>query len=570
MSCFRAVFVVIFAITFYGCSGTTDNKLDDKRIVLQVGTNTLTLGDLNKETQAAAFTDARHEFETKKIHVEQFLERYLIIEGAKEAGLTAELDSTAIRRNLITALRAELIGKDLKATDSDALEFYRRFGGEIQVGQLLVRSQKLADSLYEALTNGAEFEKLVRQFSDDETTAETGGTLGYFRYGRHAEQLEEAAFALKIGEFSKPVLTRFGWHIIKLYDRKNNSQEDFEKNKNLYRNMARRQNEMAAIERFNEQVKNRYHYRVIRQTLDLLARKADSAISLGTKPEGLPNSAYLDVSLFSDAEKKTYVVEFDGGGLKIIDILGYLRGFAPERAPDLKEYTIMEDFLEAVAVPILTEKMAFEDGFDKNPQFLADLDYLRGTALMQKMRNALYSSVGEVTEEDIVKYYDEHTDEFYFPDVIRASGIAVKTRQEAEELLQRIRNGAIFNQVAMKYSVDKKTGVSGGDLNYFSVKLYTPIYQAAESLQVGSLGGPVEFDGNWWIFKLTERMAKKQKELDLVRAEVKSRLYRDMRNKAYDEFISRTKEKTPYKMDLELVKNNLRMGKYQEAGESKG
>jgi hypothetical protein len=43
-----------------------------------------------------------------------------------------------------------------------------------------------------------------------------------------------------------------------------------------------------------------------------------------------------------------------------------------------------------------------------------------------------------------------------------------------------------------------------------------------------------------------------------------------MRNKAYDEFISRTKEKTPYKMDLELVKNNLRMGKYQEAGESKG
>ncbi|OGC95085.1 MAG: hypothetical protein A2W25_04800 [candidate division Zixibacteria bacterium RBG_16_53_22] len=570
MKCLRAALVFVFAILLHGCSRTTDNNLGDQRIILQVGTSELSLGDLNRQTQGAAFTDARQEFETKKTYVEQYLERYLLIEGAKEAGLTAELDSTAIRRSLIKTFKAEMLDKVPKATDWDALEFYGRYGGEIQAGHLLIKSQRLADSLYESLSKGADFVELVRRFSEDEMTTETGGTLGYFRYGRFVDKFEDAAFTLRIGEYSKPVLTRFGWHIIKLYDRKNNTPEDFEKNKGMYRGLLHRKNEIAANEQFYEQLKNKYHYRIIQPTLDLLAHKADSAMALGMKPEGLPSSAYLDISLFTDVEKNSDVVEYDGGDLKIIDILGHLRRFAPERAPDLREFTIMEDFLEEVSMPILTEKMALEDGFDKNPRFLSELEYLRGTSLLQKMQNAIYSSIDQITEEDIAKYYDEHKDEFYFPDVIRASGIAVKTGQEADALLQRIRNGAVFRELAMKYSVDKMTGVNGGDLNYFSVKLYTPVYQAAESLRIGSVGGPVEFDGNWWIFKLTERMARKHKELDLVRAEIRSRLYGDRRNKAYDEFISRMKEKIPNKMDLELVKDNLRMGKYQEEGESKG
>ena len=126
----------------------------------------------------------------------------------------------------------------------------------------------------------------------------------------------------------------------------------------------------------------------------------------------------------------------------------------------------------------------------------------------------------------------------------------------------------------MKHSVLSPTNILVNRkpiLNFFSVKLYTPIYEAAQELLVGDVGGPVEYDSNWWIFKLTDRAPKEQKNLDHIRADLRSKLRVEWREKAYSDFITRMKEKTEYKVDMELVKNNLRMGKYEEVtGEPKG
>jgi parvulin-like peptidyl-prolyl isomerase len=189
---------------------------------------------------------------------------------------------------------------------------------------------------------------------------------------------------------------------------------------------------------------------------------------------------------------------------------------------------------------------------------------------MEKMRSMIYGDIGEITEADIAKYYNDHRDEFYFPDQIRAFAIALKTKKEATELLERIKGGANFMQLAQEYSVDKQSGALGGDLNLFSAARYPAIYKAAERLRIGDLGGPVEMEGNWWIFQLADRRNKSVKELDLARGDIRSQIGQDRRANLYNDWIATMKERITCKMNLDLVRENLRMGRLPETDTSKG
>ena len=76
-----------------------------------------------------------------------------------------------------------------------------------------------AEELSRQIAGGADFAELAMALSDDEGSAASGGDLGTFGRGRMVKPFEEAAFALAVGQVSEPVLSPFGWHIIKVEDR---------------------------------------------------------------------------------------------------------------------------------------------------------------------------------------------------------------------------------------------------------------------------------------------------------------------------------------------------------------
>lgn len=90
------------------------------------------------------------------------------------------------------------------------------------------RAAARADSLLAAIRGGADFFELARRFSQEPGAANTGGDLGWFGRGRMVPEFERAAFALKPGEVSPVVKTQFGYHIIKLEDRKAARTKPFE------------------------------------------------------------------------------------------------------------------------------------------------------------------------------------------------------------------------------------------------------------------------------------------------------------------------------------------------------
>ncbi|WII72071.1 peptidylprolyl isomerase [Bdellovibrio sp. 22V] len=86
---------------------------------------------------------------------------------------------------------------------------------KIRASHILVQHQYEAEDILRALKDGKSFEELARQFSKC-PSSKAGGDLGVFSEGRMDETFEEAAFALKVGEItSKPVRTKFGYHLIK-------------------------------------------------------------------------------------------------------------------------------------------------------------------------------------------------------------------------------------------------------------------------------------------------------------------------------------------------------------------
>jgi len=85
---------------------------------------------------------------------------------------------------------------------------------KVRTSHILVEKQSQALRVLEELRNGADFGELARKYSQC-PSRKRGGDLGFFGRGQMAREFERAAFALKVGEVSRPVRTQFGYHIIK-------------------------------------------------------------------------------------------------------------------------------------------------------------------------------------------------------------------------------------------------------------------------------------------------------------------------------------------------------------------
>jgi len=91
---------------------------------------------------------------------------------------------------------------------------------EVHARHILVESEDEAKAIIKQLDDGGNFEEIAKEKSKDGAAA-NGGDLGYFTKGRMVPEFETAAFAMESGSYSKePIKTQFGWHVIKVDDKR--------------------------------------------------------------------------------------------------------------------------------------------------------------------------------------------------------------------------------------------------------------------------------------------------------------------------------------------------------------
>ena len=89
----------------------------------------------------------------------------------------------------------------------------------VRASHILVKNRNEAVQIKKDIENGGSFEEYAQKYSLC-PSGQRGGDLGYFGRGQMVKEFEDAAFELPVGTVSEPVLTDFGWHLIKVTDQK--------------------------------------------------------------------------------------------------------------------------------------------------------------------------------------------------------------------------------------------------------------------------------------------------------------------------------------------------------------
>jgi peptidyl-prolyl cis-trans isomerase C len=131
-------------------------------------------------------------------------------------GRLAYLEDRTLRKAYFDKQIAGALTPDaIKAAYDDYVKGFQP-QDEIHARHILVATQAEANDIETQLAGGAKFEDLAKAKSTDTGSAANGGDLGFFGHGQMVKPFEDAAFALNIGEVSKPVQSQFGWHIIRV------------------------------------------------------------------------------------------------------------------------------------------------------------------------------------------------------------------------------------------------------------------------------------------------------------------------------------------------------------------
>lgn len=189
-----------FAATEIGPRLGTIKPEDRRALLLQfVIENELMAGEGQKEKldQTPTFP-ARVKYHTRRALRDAFYQAGIV-------GAVSEADAKKIYDEKISKMKPEV---------------------EVHARHILVDTKAEAEEIIKRLKNGEDFATLANEKSKD-TNAE-GGDLGFFTRGQMLKPFEDAAFALEPGQISEPVKTQFGWHVIKVEEKRNQPLPSFD------------------------------------------------------------------------------------------------------------------------------------------------------------------------------------------------------------------------------------------------------------------------------------------------------------------------------------------------------
>lgn len=212
---------------------------DPTEVLAKVGDKEITRADVTLAAelfaeQLAQVPDAQRD----QILVDALIDIQLVAAAARAEGL----DGTDVHKQRMEflenqALRTAYIEKNVQdaVTDDDLRARYEKdVAGytppeEVKAAHILVETEEEAKAVIDQLNAGGDFAAIAKEKSMDPGSKETGGDLGYFTKGQMVPEFEAEAFALAPGEMSKaPVKTQFGFHVLKVEDKRSQPVPSFE------------------------------------------------------------------------------------------------------------------------------------------------------------------------------------------------------------------------------------------------------------------------------------------------------------------------------------------------------
>ena len=206
----------------------------------------------------------------KRVPSEEEFKKFLDNFHLTEADLKTQFQRTMAIRKLIE----EKVVKDITVTDKETKDYFDKNQAsfkqpeEVRASHILIKvasdadqaakdkaRKKIAD-IQKELKKGADFAELAKKYSEG-PSATRGGDLGYFKRGQMVKPFEDAAFGMKAGEVSDVVETRFGYHLIKVSDKKDAKTMSYEEMKDKIAGFLKQKKSQEAVSGYVEGLKGK-------------------------------------------------------------------------------------------------------------------------------------------------------------------------------------------------------------------------------------------------------------------------------------------------------------------------
>ncbi len=264
---------------------------------------------------------------------------------------------------------------------------------------------KKAQDILNQLKNNGDFNKLAIENSQDPGSAQKGGDLGFFQRRRMEQTFDSVAFSMSPGETSGLVRTPFGWHIIKVTEVR--ELPTYEKMYEVLKTEFKRSEAFKKdYAKYLAEVKNEYKFELNSAGMQLLRAKLDS-----TQTFGIIN---FD-TLFTSQDKENVIASFEGGSIKVGDVILFLKS-NPMFSGSAALYKTILNVIDETANPVLLNYVAFKEKIDKSDEYVEQLTEYENGLLKFKVEQEEIQSKIKITQEDMQKYYEENKTKFAYTD----------------------------------------------------------------------------------------------------------------------------------------------------------
>lgn len=190
---------------------------------------------------------------------------------------------------------------------------------------------------------------------------------------------------------------------------------------------------------------------------------------------------------------------------------------------------------------------AIEKKLDEDERFVKQMELVKANMLKQFAINECLSAA-QVSDDEMLKYYEDNKDKFVRPETVSAKHILVDNEDLAKEIESKLKKKEIsFEDAAVEYSTCP-SNMNGGDLGTFARGQMVPEFEeAAFALPVGKVSSPIKTDFGYHIVVVNDHNDASQAEYEEVKDDVRNALTYQKQNEA---FMSKMNELTDKYEDI--------------------
>lgn len=561
--------VVILAI-ISGCS----QKMSDKNVLASFDKQVILAGELDKEiSELPEWKQDKYKDQAgREEYLTLMAESRMILQIAKERKLDKhpsvikelkEFQDQIMRDKLI---EMEVDNK-VKVTDLDIEKYYAENKEKyiepdmVVVTEITQKDEEKAKAVLEKIRSGADFTELAKEMDSKGESygpgARNGGKTNPFSRDSYssAREFVEKAFSMEVGEISDIIVQPLGketyYMIIRLDEKIPSRQKELSEVKESVKSTVESDMKDARKAQFIEELKKKMKVQSFPERIPAPpevkeGEEGQSETKAETKPE---KKAEKDIILAKLGKQVITLSELE----KNISEMPEWKQQRYEGLDGRKKY--LNELIEEKLLLLEAE----ERKLDKTPELAKQIKEYRDQLMLKELVKQEVDDKIKVEDVDIEKYYNEHKEEYIDPEKVTVTEITLKDEEKAKEVLEKIKAGADFTELAKEMDSKGESYGPGqgneGRTRPFSRESYSSAREFVEkafSLNVGEISDiivqPIGPETYYMIIRADEHTQPRQKELSEVKDDISWTVEREKKRQRIDQWLEQIKKERNFKI----------------------